>query len=82
MGFGSTLAPIVNVLVENVLSFSASFVLLCKETTLLEENVSIIVMLVLVRTFKIYLTSSCPRNRVGSIIVTRCPRWGGKSLPF
>lgn len=69
MGFGSVLAPIVNVkLVEIVLSFSASFVLPCKETTQLEDNVSIIVMSILLRTFKIYLTSSCPRNKVGFIL--------------
>lgn len=83
MGFGNMLAPIVNVLVENVLSFSASFVLLCKETTLLEENVSITVVPVLVRTFKIYLTSTCPRNKVGSIIESdQMPKMGRKVSPF
>lgn len=53
MGFGSVLSPIVNVrLVKNVFSFSASFVLPCKESTQLEENISIIMMSILLRTLK------------------------------
>lgn len=84
MGFGSVLAPIVSVkLVKNVLSFSASFVLPCKETTQLEENVSIIVMPILLRTFKIYLTFSCPRNKVGFIIESdQVPKMGRKVSLF
>lgn len=48
-----------------------------------KKNISIIVMPVLVRTFKIYLTSSCPRNKVGSIIESdQLPKMGRKVSPF
>lgn len=84
MGFGSVHAPIVSAkLVNNVLGFSASFILPCNRDHTIGKNVSIIVMPILLRALQNIFGFTLSQKQ-SWLCYRKCPDsgQGGKSLHF